>query len=111
MSEEISEEYLWRKVKIHTFLITPAAVFAGSLIGIWASREALPPLRTMIALLIGAYIGVSIIWLAMSEEKKIERERKAEMKRRRKSMIRRVIEFFAIIGGTYLILRLIANYM
>ncbi|MFS0785357.1 hypothetical protein ABC345_03115 [Shouchella sp. 1P09AA] len=111
MSEEISEDYLWRKVKINTFLVTPAAVLLGSVMAVFVLDQGFPPMRTIIASTVGAYIGVTIMWLVMSEDKQIERERKAELKRRRKSKVRRVIEFFAIIGGAYLILRLIANYM
>lgn len=111
MSEEISEDYLWRKVKIQTFLITPAAVLLGYMMYFFAFDQGFPPLRTIIISTIGAYIGVTIMWLVISEDKQIERERKAELKRRRKSKVRRVVEFFAIIGGAYLILRLIAFYM
>lgn len=111
MSEKISEEYLWRKVKIHTFLITPAAVLLGSMMYFFAVDQGFPSIRTIIISTIGAYIGVTIMWLAMSEDKQIERERKAELKRRRKSKTRRVVEFFAIIGVAFLILRLIAYYM
>ncbi|UTR07030.1 hypothetical protein MM326_03075 [Alkalihalobacillus sp. LMS6] len=109
MSEKISEEYLWRKVKIHTFLITPAAVLLGYMMAFFILDTGFPPIRTFIIYTIGAYIGVTIMWLVVSEDKQIERQRKAELKRRRKSKTRRVVEFFAIIGGAYLILRLISH--